>query len=123
MNKHIPKNANILHIADDFGQKDVLLTLQQPGRTVFSFIKDRERRQIAKQNYLVKRRKISYINDTGEIKKQIDVLLVSDDHFRINEMTELPPTVIFIHTDENGLSPDVYRLKWGSGSLKIFSSE
>lgn len=123
LNKHIPKNANILHVADDFGQKDVLLTLQQPGRTMFSFIKDREKRQIAKQNYLVKRRKISYINDHGEIKKQIDVLLVSDDHFRINEMTELPPTVIFIHTDENGLNPDVYRLKWSSGSLKIFSSE
>jgi hypothetical protein len=29
LNKHIPKDANILHIADDFGQKDVLLTFSR----------------------------------------------------------------------------------------------
>ncbi|WPO82477.1 MMPL family transporter [Chryseobacterium sp. JJR-5R] len=123
LNRHIPKDAYILHMADDFGQKDVLLTLQQPGRTVFSLIKDHEKRQVAQQNYLLRRRKISYINNTEEIKKRIDVLLVSDDKFRINELAELPAIVIFINTDKNGLDPEVYRLTWDSGSLKVFSSE
>lgn len=57
LGKHIPKDANILHIADDFGQKDILLSLQQAGRKIFSYIKDVDKRQIAEQNYLVKKKK------------------------------------------------------------------
>ncbi len=123
LNKHIPKDANILHIADDLGQKDVLLTLQQPGRTVFSFIKNNEKRQIAGQNYLVKRRKINYIEATDEIMKRIDVLLISDHQFNISGIAEIPETVIFFNTQNNTVSPDGYRLKFDSGPLKVFSSE
>lgn len=47
LNKHISNEANILHIADDYGQKDVLLTLYQASRRIFSFIKDDEKRATA----------------------------------------------------------------------------
>ena len=58
LNKLIPKNANILHLAEDFGQKDVLLTLYQAERRIFSYIQNLEKKAVAQQNYIVQRRKI-----------------------------------------------------------------
>jgi 1-acyl-sn-glycerol-3-phosphate acyltransferase len=120
LNKHIPKDSNILHIADDFGQKDILLTLQQAGRKIFTIIKDEEKKEIAKQNYIVKRRKISYIKDTTEINKPIDILLVSDEHFNIGEVAVLPETIIFINCKNTIFENMNYELKSSSESLKIF---
>lgn len=123
LNKHIPKDINILHIANDFGQKDVLLTLQQAGRTIFSYIKDEEKRQIAEQNYLVKRRKINYIKNSTEITKKIDLLLVSDENFDINTLEKFPETIIFCTRKNNIFNNADYTLKFSYESLKIFSSE
>jgi len=122
LSKHIPNDANILHIADDFGQKDVLITLQQAGRRIFSYIKDDEKRQIAKQNYLVKRRKITYIEDFAQITKNIDVLLISDENFNISSLEKLPQAIIFCNVKNNILNNDDYTLKFSYGSLKIFTS-
>ncbi|MGE4512227.1 MAG: MMPL family transporter [Chryseobacterium sp.] len=123
LNKHIPKDINILHIANDFGQKDVLLTLQQAGRTIFSYIKDEEKRQIAEQNYLVKRRKINYIKNSTEITKKIDLLLVSDENFDINTLEKFSETIIFCTRKNNIFNNADYTLKFSYESLKIFSSE
>ncbi|MFP7658382.1 hypothetical protein [Chryseobacterium proteolyticum] len=57
LNKHIPKDATLLHIADDYGQIDILLSLQQANRKIFSLIPDIEKREIADHNYLVKKKK------------------------------------------------------------------
>ncbi|MFC3159693.1 hypothetical protein SAMN05443633_10623 [Chryseobacterium arachidis] len=123
LNKHIPKDANILHFSDDFGQKDVLLTLQQASRRIFTFIKDDERREIARQTYIVKKRKINYINNSTEIDKPIDVILVSDENFNIAEVAELPKTVIFMNIKNNSFNNNNYTLQFSSESLKVFSSE
>jgi len=123
LGKHIPKNANILHIVDDFGQKDILLTLQQAERKIFSLINDPEKRQIAEQNYLVKRRKINYIKDFGEITKNIDVLLISDENFNIGSLEKLPGTIIFCHVKNNALDHVDYSLQFNDESLKIFTSQ
>jgi 1-acyl-sn-glycerol-3-phosphate acyltransferase len=123
LNKHIPKDANILHIANDFGQKDILLTLQQAGRRIFSFIKNDERRETAEQTYLVKRRKINYIKDTTEINKKIDVLLVSDENFNISELAELPETVIFVNIKNTWSENNNYTLEFSSESLKVFKTK
>ncbi|WP_415329267.1 MMPL family transporter [Chryseobacterium sp. MMS23-Vi53] len=123
LNKHIPKDANILHFSDDFGQKDILLTLQQASRKIFAFIRNDEKREIAEQNYLVKRRKINYIKDTTEINKSIDVLLVSDNNFDINTIAELPKTVIFVNVKNNSFGNNNYTLSFSSDSLKVFRSE
>ncbi|MFZ4931551.1 MMPL family transporter [Chryseobacterium sp. Mn2064] len=122
LNKHIPADANILHIADDYGQKDVLLTLYQAGRKIFSWIKDDEKRAAAAHSYLVKRRKIHYIKDLSEVNKKIDVLLVSDDNFTLNNLQSLPETIIFINTKNAGLDHENYTLNWSSESLKIFKT-
>ncbi|WP_379968148.1 MMPL family transporter [Epilithonimonas sp. UC225_85] len=119
LNKHIVKDTTILHIADDFGQKDVLLTLQQARRKIFSFIKNEEKREIAEQNYIVKRRKINYIKSLSDINKTIDILLISDQNFDLSEIPNLPKTIIFFNT-ENSLSenPD-FNLVHNSESIKV----
>ncbi|GAA4165402.1 MMPL family transporter [Chryseobacterium ginsenosidimutans] len=123
LNKHIPKDANILHFANDFGQKDIVLTLQQAGRRIFTLIKNDERRETAEQTYLVKRRKINYIKDTTEINKKIDILLVSDENFNMNDVTELPETVIFVNIKNNSFENINYTLAFSSESLKVFKAK
>ena len=122
LNKHIPNDAGILHIADDFGQKDALLTLYQTNRRVFSMIRNDEKRETAAHSYLVKRRKIHYIKDLSEINKKIDVLLISDEHFTMNDLRELPETIIFVNTKNTWFESENYTLKFSSGFIKVFKS-
>lgn len=123
LNKYIGKDANILHISDDFGQKDVLMTLQQAGRRVFSLIEDEEKRQIAENNYIVKTRKINYIKNTTEITKDIDVLLISDPKFNVTEITQLPETVIFVNTENIIFENPSFNLVFASESIRVFRNE
>jgi len=123
LNKYIGKDANILHIANDYGQKDVLLTLQQAGRRVFSLIKNKEKRQIAENSYIVKTRKINYIENTSEITKDIDILLVSDPEFNVNEIAQLPKTVIFVNTENIIFSNPGFNLVRTYESIRVFGHE
>ena len=123
LNKHIPNDANILHLADDFGQKDALLTLYQASRRVFSLIQNDEKRATAAHSYLVKRRKIQYIKDLSEANKKIDVLLISHDRFTWNDIQELPETIIFVNTKNDSFKSDHYTLKFSSESLKVFKTK
>ncbi|WP_343687672.1 MMPL family transporter [Chryseobacterium gleum] len=122
LNKHIPNDADILHIADDFGQKDALLTLYQANRRIFSMIRNDEKRETAAHSYLVKRRKIHYIKDLSEINKKIDVLLVSDEHFTMNDLQELPETIIFVNTKNTWFESENYTLKFSSEFIRVFKS-
>lgn len=120
LNQYIPADANILHMADDFGQKDLLLTLYQAGRTVFTLIADEEKRAVAKQNYLVKRRKIHYIGHISEVKKNVGILLVSDKRFNVETMPELPEKIITLDIESQGIKDAGYRLEFESGIIKIY---
>ncbi|WP_231128690.1 MMPL family transporter [Chryseobacterium vaccae] len=120
LNKHIPKEANILHIADDFGQKDVLLTLYQAERKIFSLIQDDERRAIAAHNYLVKRRKLHYIKNVSEVTKSIDVLLISDKNFDISSLQHIPGTIIYLNQESSPLNHSDYHEEFSSEAIKIF---
>lgn len=123
LNKHISNEANILHIADDYGQKDVLLTLYQASRRIFSLIKDDEKRATAAHSYLVKRRKLHYIKELSEVSKSIDVLLISDDHFMISDIQILPETIIFVNTKNAVFENENYALEFSSESLKVFKTK
>ncbi|MGG7553179.1 MMPL family transporter [Chryseobacterium arthrosphaerae] len=123
LNKHISNDATILHIADDYGQKDVLLTLYQAGRRIFSLIKNDDKRATAAHNYLVKRRKIHYIEELSEINKNIDVLLVSDDTFTVSTIQELPETIIFVNTTNTLSESENYTLEFSSESIKVFKTK
>lgn len=121
LNKHLPKDANILHFSDDFGQKDVLICLYQAERRIFSFINDLEKRQIAKNNYIVKRRKINYISQLTEANKKIDVLLISSPNFDLSEIKELPQTIIFMGNHQQSLEIPSYELIFNSETIKVFN--
>lgn len=120
LNKHLPKSGNILHIANDYGQKDVLFTLQEASRRIFSSIIDPEKREIAKHNYIAKQRKIRYISDFTEINKEIDTLLLSTDSFDLNNLKDLPSRIILINEGNTAFEPINYTLEFSSASIKIY---
>jgi len=120
LNKHLPKDGNILHVSDDYGQKDLLFTLQQAGRKIFSFIPDLEKREVAKHNYIVKQRKIKYISDFSEINKEIDTLLISTNSFNLNNLKELPPKIIVIGDKNSSFEHENYTLEFSSASIKTY---
>lgn len=120
LNQYIAKDTVILHIADDYGQKDVLLSLYHASRKIFSFIGNEEKREIAGQNYIVKTRKISYIKNISNVNKNIDVLLISDDHFSFSKISDLPETVILLKTKALLFTNQNYSLIFESGAIKIY---
>ena len=82
LNRHISAKAKILHLANDYGQLDVLLALQEPQRKIDSYISDQEKRDVAKTNYIAKKRKISYPDQLeSAVESQYDVILISDEDF------------------------------------------
>ncbi|WBV54902.1 MMPL family transporter [Chryseobacterium daecheongense] len=120
LNKHIPKDATLLHIADDYGQIDILLSLQQANRKIFSLIPDIEKREIADHNYLVKKRKINYISTISEINKKVGILLVSSENYALNSIDQLPDIIIFFNIKNLLFQNDEYNLYFSSESIKIY---
>lgn len=82
LNKYIDSKAKVLHLANDYGQLDVLLTLQEPQRKVFSFINDEEKLAVAKTNYFLKKRKIFYSDQLeSAFENQHEILLISEESY------------------------------------------
>lgn len=82
LNKYIDSKAKVLHLTNDYGQLDVLLTLQEPQRKVFSFINDEEKLAVAKTNYFLKKRKIFYSDPLDSaFENQHEILLISDESY------------------------------------------
>ena len=73
----IGQTRQILHIADDYGQLDVLLFLQEPHRKITSLIADAEKRSVAKGNYIARKGNIRYIDSIADADSKYDILLTS----------------------------------------------
>jgi 1-acyl-sn-glycerol-3-phosphate acyltransferase len=103
LNKQLSAKDRILHLSNDYGQLDVLLTLQEPQRKITSFNFDEEKRAISKTNYFLKKRKISYL-DTLEpaLQNQYDVLLISDKNQAndLEKIVTLTSTVILLNPSD-----------------------
>ncbi|MDX6181028.1 1-acyl-sn-glycerol-3-phosphate acyltransferase [Flavobacterium sp. Fl-77] len=83
LNKYLSAKAKILHLANDYGQLDLLLTLQEPLRKIDSYAFDAEKVAVAKTNYIVRKRKISYFENLESIlKNQYDAVLISDEEYK-----------------------------------------
>lgn len=97
LNQFIESDAKIIHHANDFGQTDMLLILNEAKRKIYSFIKEEQKRNIAKQNFIVKRRNIYYM-DNFETDETFDTLLISHaistEHFPAHLFNK----IIFFHT-------------------------
>lgn len=102
LNKYIDSKAKILHLANDYGQLDVLLTLQEPQRKVFSFINDEEKLAVAKTNYFLKKRKIFYSDPLeSAFENQHEILLISDESYvAAFEKIILSTTIILINCQD-----------------------
>lgn len=82
LNNHLAENEKILHLSEDYGQVNFLLTLQQSRRKVFAYISDTYKRSIAETNYIVKRRSIIYLTDRDKIEHNVTTLLISTNGIR-----------------------------------------
>jgi 1-acyl-sn-glycerol-3-phosphate acyltransferase len=99
LNKWIDSKARILHLANDYGQLDVLLALQEPQRKIDSLIVLDENRAVAQTNYVLKKRKIHYLDSSQEITpKKYDVVLISNENAQndLETICNLAETVILL---------------------------
>jgi len=80
LNQWIKADEKILHIGNDLGQTDVLLALNEAGRKITSFIINENHRDIARQNYVAKRRSILYPNEIPA-DKNFETIVLSDVRF------------------------------------------
>jgi 1-acyl-sn-glycerol-3-phosphate acyltransferase len=102
LNKRIDAKAKILHLANDYGQLDVLLALQEPQRKIDSLIVSDEKRAVAQSNYLLQKRKIQYLNPNEAMtSKKYDVVLISNKNAQNNleAICNLTETVILLNAE------------------------
>lgn len=76
LNTAFEANEKIVHFADDYGQLDFLLLMQQANRKIISFVRDEEKREIAKTNYITKIRSLEYQTNFNVIN-EYQTLLIS----------------------------------------------
>ena len=85
LNTLIPPKAKIVHFANDYGQLDVLLSLQESDRKIVSFIGDETKRGVAKTNYLSRKRHIQYPGSMEQVALNLyDVMLISNSADQID---------------------------------------
>lgn len=99
LGKQLSAKAKILHLANDYGQLDVLLALQEPQRKIHSYLHEEENRDVAKINYIVGKRKITYLENLDTIlENQYDAVLISDEKYEreIEKIGALTSNVILI---------------------------
>jgi 1-acyl-sn-glycerol-3-phosphate acyltransferase len=119
LNNHLSAKAKIFHLSNDYGQLDVLLTLQEPQRKVTSYNFDEEKRAVSKTNYFLKKRKIIYADQLDSIaENDYDVLLISDENYTENPeiLASTFSTVILIHSLK-------YRTKMIASGFEVVSEE
>jgi hypothetical protein len=80
LNSQIGEKASVLRLADDYGQWDALLALQQPQRRIDCVIADDKKRAVAKMNYIVRKRHIQYLEEIqAEVKYDILLITIQDN--------------------------------------------
>ena len=104
----IDSHAKTYHIADNFGQIDLLLTWQYPTRKIVSFITDEDKRDAAKVNYPVGKRNIHYTDVLTLSKDESDTLLISTE---INDTLVIPSSIKKVFLIDKARPSDLINLK------------
>ncbi|MBD3582181.1 1-acyl-sn-glycerol-3-phosphate acyltransferase [Flavobacterium selenitireducens] len=91
LGNHIAPKAKMLHIADDYGQLDVLLVFQQSLRKIDSYIADEEKRRVAKTSHLMAARDLEYIDFPV---KKYDLILITAKEVEAEAVSKLSDAVI-----------------------------
>jgi 1-acyl-sn-glycerol-3-phosphate acyltransferase len=104
LNKHLSTKAKILHLSNDYGQLDLLLALQEPQRKIYSYNADQEKQEVAKTNYIVRKRKITYLeNLESALQNQYDAVLISNENYNIDPEKIAAAASCIILIDNSGL--------------------
>lgn len=79
LNSKVPMKSKIFHLADDYGQINILLVSKSLDRKITTFIGDKQKSAIAKNCYTCSNRKVKYVSkiDKDDIKKMDCLLLTS----------------------------------------------
>jgi 1-acyl-sn-glycerol-3-phosphate acyltransferase len=98
LNKHVGAKSSILHLVDNHGETSLLLALQESQRKVFAYIADEEKRDVAKTNYINKKRNIEYPSTMQEIKGISYSVIISETNTEgiTGDMLEAAQQIIFI---------------------------
>src|SRR5690554_1551823 len=108
INPMLAANARILRIGEDLGIWDLMLTLQQAKRRVTTYIENDALRNIAKQSYLLQKRRIQYIEEISLTNTEILLLtteistdflnhLLQQNHFKqIIVVSEIDKHSVFL---------------------------
>ena len=102
LNNYFENKERIFHLGNDYGQIDILLTLNQADRKIESFIENEEKRAVAKTNYLLKTRKIVYISDLSARHPKTKSILISFANENIdwdNLLADFDKVVLFNNPD------------------------
>ena len=91
LNKIVPIKSKILHIADDFGQIDILLVAKFLDRKITTFIQDKDKQTIAKSCFTNLHRGVKYLFKFEEqLQLNFDVLLItSKDSENVISLSEI----------------------------------
>jgi len=77
--------SKVFHLANDYGQINILLVSKYLDRKITSFIKDKNKYNIAKNCYTTEFRKVNYVDNYENIDFQkFDVLVLSDLNVKMN---------------------------------------
>ncbi|SHI78770.1 hypothetical protein SAMN05443429_104167 [Cruoricaptor ignavus] len=101
MNRLISADEKILHFCGDFGQIDMLLALSESARKIHSVIPDENRRNVASENFVVKKRKVFYHSEIPE-NKHFTTLIISDENFPEISLPESIRQIIIARCKNNG---------------------
>ncbi len=81
LNLVISKNTKIFHVADDYGQIDILLVSKYLGRQITTYIKNPNKYAIANHCFTNTHRKVNYISDFQNLDfRKFETLLLTDDN-------------------------------------------
>ena len=113
LNQWIGAEEKVLHICRDYGQTDILLALNEAGRSITTWVPDEEFRNIARQNYIVKRRNLRYADTLPEDDKFDSLIIGSGENLEFN-ISQFPEKIILFNTNyhfQNGDYKKVYETK------------
>ncbi|MEX0997077.1 MAG: MMPL family transporter [Flavobacteriaceae bacterium] len=98
--KELGEKETVFRLANDYGQWDALLALQQPNRKIISYIDDTEKRNVASANYIVQKRMVNYIETPLQDNLNWDTLLISELTIEtevLNKLLAKTKSVILLH--------------------------
>jgi len=108
LNSFFSPKDKFVHWADNYGQIDFILALQQANRKIYSVIFDHDKRTVAKSNYLRANRYISFLENEPEgITKLLISKQMTADSVEINKLA-LFTDIVVIHNAV--LHQELYKL-------------